>query len=354
MLTQDAPPTGSRPRSLSQSPPAWQREMADAVTDPRELLTMLDLPASGLAGAATGNQLFRLRVPRPFVARMRRGDPADPLLRQVWPLGAESDDVPGYDLDAVGDLASLRGDGIIHKYAGRALLIANGACGVHCRYCFRRHFPYADENAARQQWRGALQQLRADTSIREVILSGGDPLSLADRKLAGLVHALERIPHIERLRLHTRQPIVIPSRVDDALLAWLANTRLQTVVVVHVNHPQELDADTGLALRRLQGTGATLFNQAVLLAGVNDDAEVLAALSERLFAQGVIPYYLHLLDRVRGAAHFDVPRERAQRLYHELSARLPGYLVPHLALEEAGRASKTIIGMDAAPGETAT
>jgi EF-P beta-lysylation protein EpmB len=319
--------------------PAWQQELARAFSRPAELLAFLELPPDTPALAATAD--FPLRVPRGYAARMRKGDARDPLFLQVWPQPREADDVAGFGDDAVGDLARLKPGGIIHKYAGRALVIATGACAVHCRYCFRRHFPYADATASRQHWDETLRELAADRSIAEVILSGGDPLSLPDEKLAPFVEALEFLPHVKRLRLHTRQPIVLPERVDDTLLAWLGRGRLQKVVVVHANHANEIDAPVALALRRLSGAGATLLNQSVLLAGVNDDIEALVNLSSRLFECGVMPYYLHMLDKVRGAAHFDVPPETARALVREAAARLPGYLVPRLVREDAGAPSKT-------------
>lgn len=319
--------------------PAWQQELARAFSDPAELLAYLELPP-GTPRAASD---FALRVPRGFAARMRKGDPRDPLFLQVWQRPQESDDVPGFGTDAVGDLARLKSGGIIHKYAGRALVIATGACAVHCRYCFRRHFPYGDALASRGDFGETLRALAADRSVEEVILSGGDPLSLPDEKLARFAQSLEFLPHVRRLRLHTRTPIVLPERVDDALLSWLARGRLQKVIVVHANHARELDAAVHDALRRLAGAGATLLNQSVLLAGVNDSADALADLSSRLFECGVLPYYLHMLDRVRGAAHFEVPEAQARSLLRAAAARLPGYLVPRLVREEAGAASKTAL-----------
>jgi EF-P beta-lysylation protein EpmB len=230
---------------------------------------------------------------------------------------------------------------VIHKYDGRALLVATGSCAIHCRYCFRRHFPYGDETAAADHWREALDYLRADTSIHEVLLSGGDPLSLAPAKLAELTDALRALPHVRRLRLHTRLPVVLPERVDADLLAWLRGLPWPVAVVVHANHANEIDGAVADALARLRSTGATLLNQAVLLRGVNDDAAVLADLSERLFAAGVLPYYLHQLDRVAGTAHFEVDDARALALHAHLQATLPGYLVPRLVREEPGAPSKT-------------
>jgi EF-P beta-lysylation protein EpmB len=277
-----------------------------------------------------------VRVPRGFIARMRHGDPADPLLLQVLPQAAELGDVPGFGRDAVGDLAARAAHGVLHKYDGRALLIATGSCAVNCRYCFRRHFPYAEETAAGNRWSSALDHLRNDHSISELILSGGDPLSLSTPKLAELTAALLDLPHIRRLRIHTRLPVVLPERVDGELVDWLAGLRLQRVVVVHANHPREIDASVVAACKALHHAGATLLNQSVLLRGINDDVGVLADLSERLFAAGVLPYYLHQLDRVAGAAHFEVTDGAALDLMEVLRQRLPGYLVPRLVRETAG------------------
>jgi len=318
----------------------WQSEMAQAVRDPAELLGLLELDARWLEPAKRAAAVFPLRVPRGFLARMRKGDPRDPLLRQVLPLGEELLDVPGYGKDPVGDMPSLAARGLLHKYRGRVLLIATGACGVHCRYCFRRHFPYADETARGDDWREALDYLRAETSVNEVILSGGDPLTLSDERLGAFATALQGILHIKRLRIHTRQPVVLPSRVDDALLGWLSACTLQKVVVLHMNHGREMDPALKQACARLKGVGVTLLNQSVLLKGVNDSADALAGLSEALADAGVLPYYLSLLDPVAGAAHFDVPEARAVEIMAELRARLPGYLVPRLVREVPGAPSK--------------
>ena len=319
--------------------PDWRQSLRDAVADPRELLALVGL--SHLADRLPdGDAGFALKVPRSFVARMRQGDPNDPLLLQVLPVLAELDDTEGFVDDAVGDLDAVAGHGVLHKYAGRALLIAAGSCAVNCRYCFRRHFPYAEELAASHAWREAIDCLAMDTSVREVILSGGDPLVLSTQKLTELTQALRTVPHIIRLRIHSRLPVVLPERIDDAFVAWLSGLPLQRVVVIHANHPSELDANVGAACARLREAGATLLNQSVLLRGVNDDAAVLADLSERLFACGVLPYYLHQLDRVRGTAHFEVPDARALALVGTLHAQLPGYLVPKLVREVPGEHAK--------------
>lgn len=321
-------------------PAEWQIDLARAVSDPAELLRLLELDPELLEPARAAAREFPLRVPRAFVARMHKHDPDDPLLRQVLPIGAELTEALGFSNDPVGDLASRAAHGVLHKYYGRVLLITTGACAVNCRYCFRRHFPYSEENARSNQWQTALQYISGDPSIHEVILSGGDPLSLADSALAPLAAALAQIPHLRTLRIHSRQPVVLPSRVDAGLMGWLQECRLRKVVVLHANHAQEIDADVAAAVVRLKTAGATVFNQSVLLKGVNDSVDALAALSEALFAVGVIPYYLHLLDRVQGAAHFEIGENRARELMRGLRARLPGYLVPRPVREVAGAASK--------------
>lgn len=318
----------------------WQEAWRDAVRDPRELLAMLGLErlAGRLSDAAAAQ--FPLRVPRGFVARMVPGDANDPLLRQVLPLDEEMRPVPGFGLDAVGDAAARTATGVLQKYRGRALLVATGSCAVHCRYCFRRHFPYAEETAAREGWRDAVEAIRADTAVEEVLLSGGDPLSLATPKLAELTDALAGIPHVRRLRIHSRLPVVLPERVDDGLARWLAGLPWPVAFVIHANHANEFDPGVDAALARLRGAGAQLLNQAVLLRGVNDSVEALAALGERSFAAGVVPYYLHQLDRVAGVAHFEVPDEQALALHAGLRARLSGYLVPRLVREIPGDTGK--------------
>lgn len=317
----------------------WREAWREAITDAGELLRAVGLGhrANLLPPDDAG---FPLRVPRGFVARMRKGDPADPLLLQVLPRAAEHAQAAGYSVDAVGDMAAKAGHGLLHKYDGRALLIASGSCAVNCRYCFRRHFPYGEEIAAAAQWREALAHVAADTSIREVILSGGDPLSLATHKLDELTRGLAGMPHVIRLRIHTRLPVVLPERIDDAFVVWLAALPVQKVVVLHANHANEFDATVDAACARLREAGATLLNQSVLLRGVNDDADALTALCERSFAAGVLPYYLHQLDKVTGAAHFEVPDEQALALVETLRARLPGYLVPKLVRELPGDPSK--------------
>ncbi len=317
---------------------SWQHQLRDAVRDIRELAALLELPVDAIAAEGAARD-FPLLVPRTFVARMTKRDPRDPLLMQVLPSPLEMLHVPGFTADPLAESEFADG-GVVRKYHGRSLLITTGACPIHCRYCFRRAFPYAAQLAARADFAAAVERLAAD-GTEEVILSGGDPLSLANARLESLLERLATLPRVRRVRLHTRFPVVLPDRVDAGLVALLEQTRLAVVIVLHTNHSREIDADTARALAALRAAGATLLNQAVLLHGVNDDVDTLAALSERLFECGVLPYYLHLLDPVKGAAHFDVEQKRAEALYHALLGRLPGYLVPRLVREVPGRASKT-------------
>jgi len=315
--------------------------LREAVRDPLELCRLLELPGEFHAGALAAAESFQLRVPRGYVARMKLGDPHDPLLRQVLPLAQEIIPAAGFTADPVGDSAAAAAPGLLHKYQGRALLVLTGACAVHCRYCFRRHFPYSEGPHGLADWEPAIEYLAGDASIHEVILSGGDPLSLVDAQLSRLVERLAEIPHLARLRIHSRWPIVLPERVDDAMLAWLTGTRLTPWMVVHANHANELDDATCAALGRLVSAGVPVLNQAVLLGGVNDSVEALANLCERLVDLRVMPYYLHQLDRVAGAAHFEVPEETGRALVEQLRGRLPGYAVPQYVREIAGRAFKT-------------
>jgi EF-P beta-lysylation protein EpmB len=321
--------------------PNWQSLWRDSIRDPSELLEALSLQGFSDRLSATAHDQFPLRVPRGFAAKMRAGDINDPLLRQVLPLHEESLQIPGYHWDAVGDMAASQQPGVLHKYQGRALLVTTGSCAVHCRYCFRRHFDYAGETAAANRWQDAVDYLAGDTSITELLLSGGDPLSLSTAKLRSLSDQLKPLKHIKRLRFHTRLPIVLPERIDAEFIDWLGSLPYQLVFVVHANHANELDAIVDSALARLAGAGVTLLNQSVLLKGVNDSSEALAKLSERLFDAGVLPYYLHILDRVHGAAHFEVDEPQAKAIMADLMTRLPGYLTPKLVREIAGQPNKT-------------
>ena len=318
----------------------WQRDLSRAITDPAQLLTELELdPALGAAARAASSK-FALRVTRSYLSRIRRGDALDPLLRQVLPLADELDETPGFGADPLQEHAATRAPGLLQKYAGRALLITTQSCAIHCRYCFRREFPYSEQQEAAEEgasrFSAALDVIAGDTSIEEVILSGGDPLSLSDARLTRITDALAGMRHVQRIRVHTRQPIVLPSRVDGGLLTWLRSVKRPTVFVLHTNHPNEIDHEVRSACAKLRAAGVTLLNQSVLLKGVNDDVETLVQLSRALMDAGVVPYYLHLPDRVRGTAHFEVAEAIAQRLVEGVSARLSGYLVPRLVREVPG------------------
>ncbi len=319
----------------------WRDQLRAAIRDPDALIDRLQLPDHAREAARRAAAKFPLVVPESFVDRMRAGDMSDPLLAQVLPIRAELDDhAAGYGADPCGEADAVRAPGLLQKYEGRALLIVAGVCAVACRYCFRRHFPYEDSPAGLAQWQPAIDEVARSPGVEEVILSGGDPLMRPDRWLGELVEHLAAIPHVRRLRVHTRLPIVIPDRVDDALLRWLGATRLAPTVVVHSNHPAEIDRACGAALLRLVKSGVPVLNQTVLLRGVNDDADTLTELSRRLLDARVMPYYLHQLDPVAGAQHFEVPVLRGQELVAELRRRLPGFGVPRYVREVVGAAHK--------------
>jgi len=322
---------------------SWQSELHDAVRDAGELCRRLRLPSELAEEGVNGAEQFPVFVPPSYLARIRPGDPRDPLLLQVLPSAEESREVPGFSLDPVGDASASLQAGVLQKYYGRALLITTGVCAVHCRYCFRRHFPYEEAPHSDAAWDTALTAIAADSSIHEVILSGGDPLMLVDERLAKLAEKIAAIPHISRLRIHTRLPIMVPSRVTEKMLAWLTGGRLTPIVVIHANHAQELDSEVAQSLASLREAGAMLLNQAVLLRNINDTTAAQVALAERLIEIGVVPYYLHQLDRVAGAAHFEVPITEGLALMKELRAQLPGYAVPRYVQEVTGESSKRVL-----------
>ena len=319
----------------------WQECLSDLITDPRELADFLQLDQRLDPAGEQALAQFPLKVPRAFAERMEKGNWRDPLLRQVWPSFVEERTAPGFVADPLRERHYNPRPGLLHKYRGRVLLIAAPHCAIHCRYCFRREFDYRENTPARRDWREALDYIRADASIEEVILSGGDPLALGDRQLRWLLESIARISHVTTLRIHTRLPVVIPQRVTGALLEMLSSCRQRVVVVVHCNHAQEIDRRVAVALGALGRGGAVLLNQSVLLQGVNDGAAILSELSKRLFAENVLPYYLHLPDRVAGTHHFHVTLDAAEAIVGELQASLPGYLVPRLVREDPGAPAKT-------------
>ena len=322
--------------------PAWQRDMQVAFRTLDALLSHLELHQGDAPHPLLADSSFPILVPRSFAARMRKGDWRDPLLLQVLPLGAETAVVPGFVDDAVGDLESQPVPGLLHKYQGRALMLPASNCAVNCRYCFRRGFPYGELPKSGARWEAAWKYLEEHADIGELILSGGDPLVLDNRRLSGILEKAQAIPHLTTLRIHSRLPIVLPSRIETGLLSLLSEfASVKTLVmVVHANHPEEIRGDCAEALARLRGTGALLLNQSVLLRGVNDSAPILAELSRGLAACGVLPYYLHQLDRVKGTAHFEVPEAEGREILDSLRRNLPGYLLPRYVREEPGEPSK--------------
>ena len=329
--------------SGSHQPTRWQEELAGAISNPEHLLSLLGLDNSLLSSALKANRLFALRAPYSYINRIEYGNPEDPLLRQILPLGQEFNEVEGFSADPLAEQSQNPRHGVIHKYQSRVLLITSGACAVNCRFCFRRHFPYQDNHLSSESWQQAIEYIAADSSINEVILSGGDPLAANDRRLTQMASALNEITHLKTLRIHTRLPVMIPSRVTEEMLGWYTGQRLKPVLVLHCNHPNEIDDSVREALSKLQKAGVTLLNQSVLLKGINDNAKTLAQLSNTLFQAGVLPYYLHLLDRVKGAAHFEVSEIEAKQIMRDLMAQCSGYLVPRLVREIPGEPGKTWI-----------
>ncbi|MCO8120965.1 EF-P beta-lysylation protein EpmB [Stieleria sp. TO1_6] len=334
-------PNGPRPPLADEFPVVdWQRAMKRAIRSQSELRRRLGL---GADVAADAGEHFPTFVPLELLARIKPGDPNDPILRQVLTTADESIDQPGFVADPVGDLQAEAGGGVLHKYAGRALIITHGACAVHCRYCFRREFPYNELGSRKQQWGPAIDYIRGDDSIHEVLLSGGDPLTLTDSALFTLLDQIESIPHVRRLRIHTRLPIAIPQRITTELADRLSESRLAVWFVIHANHANEIDDAVTESVGRLSRRGIPVLNQSVLLAGVNDDVDALQSLSLSLIDIAVQPYYLHQLDQVRGAGHFQVDVARGIELVNQLRQRLPGYAVPKYVVENAGEKSKTPI-----------
>ncbi len=319
----------------------WQSQLRDLIRSPKALIDTLELDPALLPAAEAASTLFPLRVTRAFVSRMRKNDPNDPLLKQVLPLGQELHSPEGYSNDPLKEQDYTRSRALIHKYHNRVLILGATSCAINCRYCFRREFDYADNRLSASDWQAALDYIEAHPAINEVIFSGGDPLLQNDAQWQKWIDALEQKPQLTRLRIHTRLPVVLPARVTDTLVTRLRASRLNAVVVVHCNHAQEIDAEVERALMRLRSNGVTVLNQAVLLRGVNDTLVAQVALSERLFEAGALPYYLHLLDRVNGAAHFDVPDAEAIALHNAMRGHLSGYLLPRLVREQAGDTGKT-------------
>ncbi|KTD17664.1 EF-P beta-lysylation protein EpmB [Legionella jordanis] len=326
---------------MRDSPLSWQKILAQGFSTVDELLEFLSLPLS--LGSKLAEQTFKTRVPRGFAARMQKGNARDPLLLQILATQAELQNPEGYHNDPLAEHEGNPRQGLLHKYQGRVLLTLTGVCAVNCRYCFRRHFPYRENNPGRGGWQDVLEYIKSDRSIKEVILSGGDPLLASNAVLREFFNYIHEITHLRTVRFHTRVPVVLPERIDSELLSLLKNSPCRKIMVMHINHAQELDHSVQTICESLKQSGCHLLNQSVLLKDINDDANVLAELSEKLLDFGILPYYLHLLDKVKGAAHFDLPIEKALSIYRELQEKVPGYLLPRLAREEAGKKSKTLL-----------
>lgn len=336
------------PKKLEPVESLWQKELAAAFTEPERLLDYLQIDSSELGADFAARKLFPMRVPRPFAERMEKGNIHDPLLMQVLPLRQEFVQASGFVTDPLLEQDSGI-KGMLHKYQSRVLLLVRGGCAVNCRYCFRRHFPYEDNHLNRDGWRLVLDQIAADENINEVIYSGGDPLMAKDSFLAWLTNEITQIPHIRHIRIHTRLPVVIPQRVTLEMLDWFTQTRLKSVMVLHINHANEVDEHLIGAIKMLKDQGVTLFNQSVLLKGINDSADAQVALNQTVYEAGVLPYYLHMLDKVAGASHFAVDDESARKIQAEVIKRLPGFLVPKLVREIGGQPGKTPLDLHLHP-----
>jgi EF-P beta-lysylation protein EpmB len=331
----------SRPQQAADRP-AWQRALQGAIRDVDELLAALQLSREDVP-QLDAESPFPLLVPREFVAKMQVGNPQDPLLLQVLPVAQEREQQVGFVDDPVGDRDVQTASGMLQKYPGRVLLIATGMCAVHCRYCFRRHYPYDASPKSQAAWSEAFEGIARDASIEEVIFSGGDPLSLGNGRLSQWMDQLESIPHVQRLRWHTRFPVVLPSRIDETLCERIGQSRLSMWMVLHINHPHEIDSELRAAIARLKRSGVSMLNQAVLLRGINDSLELQRALCRDLVNAGVQPYYLHQLDPVAGAAHFQCDPQLGETLVRALREELSGYAVPRFVQEIPGRQSKTLL-----------
>lgn len=332
------------PQISEQLHTSWQKELSNVVTDPKKLLQMLEIDSHDYLQHFSARRLFPVRVPQPFISRMKKGDFNDPLLKQVMPMSDEFINTEGYSTDPLEEHDTVA-EGLLHKYKHRVLMIIKSGCAVNCRYCFRRHFPYSENSPNKVRWQPALKYIADNPEVNEVIFSGGDPLMANDEHLEWLIEQLEPIKHVTRLRIHTRLPVVIPQRITTSLVDMLSQTRLKTTMVLHINHPNEIDANVKQALEKLRVARIPLFNQSVLLKGVNDDAKLLCQLSEALFDSGIQPYYLHMFDPVQGVAHFDVSENQAKIIVQEMMATLPGFLMPKLVREIAGEANKTPINL---------
>lgn len=323
---------------------SWQKELANVITDPKELLTNVGIQPQRYLKHFSARKLFPVRAPRPFVSRIEKGNINDPLLRQIMPLSEEFVQTKGYLLDPLQEHDTVA-EGLLHKYKHRVLMVVKSGCAINCRYCFRRHFPYEDNSPNKHRWQHALNYIAQHQEINEVIFSGGDPLMANDEHLSWLINQIEQISHVHRLRIHTRLPVVIPQRITEKLVALLSQTRLKSTMVLHINHANEIGQDVIDAIEPLRRERIPLFCQSVLLKGVNNNAQTLCQLSEKLFDHGIMPYYIHLCDKVQGVAHFDISEEQAIEITRQMMAILPGFLMPKVVREIAGEANKTPLNL---------
>lgn len=328
---------------IQSSKPQWLRDLAQAFNDPKALLEHLELDPADFAQDIQARKLFAMRVPRPFVEKMQKGDKNDPLFLQAMSSQAEFSEVDGFVTDPLEEQHSPAPN-ILHKYHNRLLFMVKNSCAINCRYCFRRHFPYDEVKSNKEIWTESLAYMAQHTELEEIIFSGGDPLMTKDGELDWLLNELEQIAHIKTLRIHTRLPVVIPNRITAEFCDRLSKSRLRIVIVTHINHANEIDAYFAEKMAQLKAVGVTLLNQSVLLKGVNDNAHTLKALSDKLFDCGILPYYLHLLDKVAGASHFYLDDRQAFAIYAELQRITSGYLVPKLVREIAREPNKTQMG----------
>lgn len=316
---------------------SWQKVLQENTLKAEELFEYLCLDQASLQHI---NHKFPIKTTKNYASRIKKNDIHDPLLKQILPNENILAAVPGYSDDPLNEKNAIKVPGLLHKYHGRVLVTVTGACAIHCQYCFRQHYPYEGNTPSRAGWKNIVNYISENPSISEVIYSGGDPLMAKDSLLAELTEQLVKIKHLKRLRIHTRLPVVLPQRICDEFFDWMDPLSLQKVMVLHINHPNEIDNELIDAVQKLSAHKITVLNQSVLLRGVNDSAETLAELSEKLFSCGVMPYYLHMLDKVHGAEDFEVDEKEALSIFEELRKKVSGFLLPRLVREVAGELSK--------------
>lgn len=323
---------------------AWQLELKNSITNYLDLFKLLNLnPKHPKLIDTIQYSQFPLLVTNSFINRIQKMDINDPLLRQILPTTQELQNNNSFCADPLQEANFNKIPGLLHKYSSRVLIIVTKACAINCRYCFRKEFQYSANIASGKNLENIINYIAKDSSIIEVILSGGDPLIAPNNYLQHLISKLESIKHIETVRIHSRVPIILPCRLEPEFINILLKSRLNIVLVTHTNHPQEINQEVAEYFKLLQNTKITLLNQTVLLKNINDNAGVLAELSRKLFSIKILPYYLHILDKVNGTKHFAVKLSTAKKIYGELQSKLPGYLVPKLVTEKPGAKHKIMV-----------